>query len=436
MLTIIPNKRIGLGLLLLIMVLLVALTLPNMVSGDHATGTGAVGLVCTTDSAATPTAASFEMEAVSGYISMPDGNVIYMWGYTMHDEPFQFPGPTLCVEEGQTVTITLENTLPEAVSMVFPGQVGVSASGDGGSGLFTDEAAATTGSATYVFTAGEPGTYLYESGTAQHKQIQMGLLGALVVRPALNASAPAGTLYAYNDTSTAYSADEEFLLLLHEIDPELHQAVEGGDPYDVTTRHDRYWTINGRASPDTLMLNNVAWMPSQPLSAVVLVEAVDPDENPGHLPALIRYVNAGSVNHPFHPHGDNLKVIGQDGRFLADASITAFTRTIGGGQTFDMLFDWTNTDNWDINGETSNPIPVTLPDMIYDVVYKDDVTFYSGDPNLGETGTLPVGVTGFNACGELYFPWHSHDLQEIQNFDEGFGGMLTVVRVDPPGGCP
>src|SRR5262249_12309784 len=40
-----------------------------------------------------------------------------------------------------------------------------------------------------------------------------------------------------------------------------------------------------------------------------------------------------------------------------------------------------------------------------------------------------------NICGEWYFPWHSHALNEFTNFDEGFGGMGTLLRVDPPGGC-
>ena len=35
----------------------------------------------------------------------------------------------------------------------------------------------------------------------------------------------------------------------------------------------------------------------------------------------------------------------------------------------------------------------------------------------------------------MYFPWHSHALNEFANFDEGFGGMATLLRVDPPGGC-
>ena len=35
----------------------------------------------------------------------------------------------------------------------------------------------------------------------------------------------------------------------------------------------------------------------------------------------------------------------------------------------------------------------------------------------------------------MIFPWHSHALNEFTNYDQGFGGMATLLRVDPPGGC-
>ena len=37
---------------------------------------------------------------------------------------------------------------------------------------------------TYSFTASSAGTYLYESGSDPQLQVQMGLFGAIVVRPA------------------------------------------------------------------------------------------------------------------------------------------------------------------------------------------------------------------------------------------------------------
>jgi len=385
----------------------------------------ATGIECTTG----PT---FDLETDTGSVYTPDGNGIFMWGYKPLGGPFQMPGPTLCVTEGQTVTVTLTNTLAENVSIIFPGQEGVATDpGDPGvAGLFAAEAAASGGTVTYTFTAGEPGTYLYESGTNPGKQVQMGLYGGLIVRPTM------GPNFAYNDAATQFDPAREHLILLNEIDPDLHRAVELGQPYDVTAFRAEYWHVNGRSFPDTISDNGAPWLPSQPYGALVQVEPYNASTNP--YPALIRYANAGMANHPFHPHANHLRVIARDGRLLRgpggqDTSFEDFTRTIGSGQTYDLLFTWTVVDPW-IN-PAGDPVPVTIPGL-QNLVFKDGTTFYSGDPELGEQGGLPVGTTQYNDCGEFYFPWHSHALNEFTNFDEGFGGMATLLRVDPPGGCP
>ena len=424
-----PVKKISLGLLLLVSLLAVAI-LPGVVIGRPilapAAQLDALGLVCTNG----PT---FDLTTAEGYYSAPDGNQVFMWGYTVDDgdDSFQMPGPILCVNEGDTVTVNLTNTLPDPVSIIFPGQENVSADGDQ-TGLFTAEAAAGNGTATYSFVAANPGTYLYESGTDPFKQVQMGLYGALIVRPAMGAN------YAYNDSNTEFR--REFLLLLHEIDPVLHAKVERDEPYTVSERHDRYWTINGRSMPDLISDNFADWLPNQPYGALVRVEASDP------LPTLIRFANAGWENHPFHPHGNDMTVIGRDGRPLSQ-NFNDFTTTIGSGQAYDLLFRWDDVNAWE---PTNNPIPIPVPQegvgaypSQQNIVYKDGVTFYSGNPYLGQGGAdqpevidaFSPGTTVFNECGEFYFPWHSHALDEVQNFDEGFGGMLTLVRVDPPGGC-
>lgn len=414
------DKRTQYFLMLLTGALILSLVLSGMALGwtSGQAAPGSTTMICNYG----PT---FDLQATQGYIDTPDGNSIFMWGFALDPGTFQMPGPVLCVNEGDTVTINLTNKLNEATSIVFPGQTGVTALG-GSPGLLATEAASGNGTVTYEFTASSPGTYLYESGTNVHEQVQMGLVGALVVRPQLNG----GVGYVYNDPTTQFDPDREYLLMFQEIDPALHQAVEFGLPYNVTTRHDHYWTINGRGAVDTLLDNNVFWMPYQPYSSLVQIEAG------AALPALIRYLDAGTVNHPFHPHGNTMQVVGRDGRALGAAALENFTTTIGAGQTYDLLFKWDNVEAWDPN---SNPLPSSadfpFPNL-GNLVFKDDLTYYSGDEYLGYQGELPTGVTTFNQCGEFYFPWHSHALNEIQNFDEGFGGMLTLVRVDPPGGCP
>jgi hypothetical protein len=372
---------------------------------------------------------TFNLVAKTGYVDTPDGNSIFMWSYANADAPdsghFQSPGPVLCVTQGETVVVNLTNTLPEAASVVFPGQdTQVTATG-GAAGLLTAEAA-TNGTVSYRFTAGSAGTYLYESGSDIAKQLEMGLYGALIVRPG------AGGNLAYG-ASTQFDPSREYLLLLSEIDPDLHHAVETGGTYDVNGRRDRYFAINGREFPDTIQDNSSELLPNQPYGSLVRVQ---PTNVPGSQPALVRIINAGALNHPFHPHGNHTTQIAQDGRLLlSPGGSTAFTEhfgeTIASGQTQDFLLRWDDQDKWDPN---TKQLPVPPPNY-RNVFFKDSNTWYGGSPYLGYKGTLPTGVVTQNICGEWYFPWHSHALNEFANFDAGFGGMGTLLRVDPPGGC-
>ncbi len=446
----IPIRKIRIGLLVLIGLLAIALV-PAAVIGRSkyapalaATGPLGTGVDCTTGT-------TFNLETTNGYFSAPDGNQIYMWSYTMDGNNFQTPGPILCVEENVPITVRLTNVAGslhgENASIIFPGQTGVGASmasGTGNAGLFTLEAEPGE-TVEYTFTPTEPGTYLYESGTNQHKQVHMGLYGALIVRSQYDTPTEK---FAYNldddsagDPASTYNPNTEYLFIFHEIDPELHVAVERDETYNPVDKLDRYWTMNGRSFPDIIAPNNAAWLPGQPYSSLVVVEAHYPNAGPGDgpryqpdfKPALIRYANAGWENHPFHPHGNNMQIVARDGRKL-DTSFENFTITIASGQTYDLLFKWEDEDGWmkDTNSMpiSSNPIPDYL-----NRVYKDGSTFYSGDPYLGHptdpTDNFPPDTTLYNICGEYYFPWHSHAIHEIQNFDEGFGGMLTAVAVLP-----
>ncbi len=221
------TKWIRLGVVLLLMLgVLSSGPLANIQPAAAQGQTPSVGIVCTSDASPNPT---FSLTTNTGYIMLPDGNTMYMWGYSNGNDPFQHPGPVLCVNQGDTVTVVLNNTLPEATSILFPGQENVLANGvpaqpqfDGGGNLtsLTNVAAARSGSVTYSFVASEPGTYIYESGTNPRKQVGMGLFGALIVRPTMGAD------FAYNRSDSQFMPQEEFLVLLSEIDPYQHQAAE------------------------------------------------------------------------------------------------------------------------------------------------------------------------------------------------------------------
>ena len=422
-------KRIGLLLAVGMLALTAATSSPPSLRAQ--TTTRATGVVCTTSSGTNPT---FTLTATDGYISTPDGNTIYMWSYDDGAGNFQHPGPFLCVNQNDTVTIVLKNKLPEATSLMFPGQDDVTANGapaqpqfDSGGTLTSLEqtAGANTGSVTYSFKASQPGTYIYESGTDPEKQVQMGLFGGLIVRPAGHAN------WTYNSADTQFNTDTEYVMLLSEIDPALHQAIEQHRSYDTTTIHPRYWMINGRSFPDTIADNNAAWLPTQPYGALVHIRPNDAS-NPD--PALVRYLNVGARNHPFHPHGNNGRLIGRDGRVLQgmdhheDLSHENFLVLVGSDQTWDVTYNWTDVEQWN---PTTNQIPVTVPQQ-QNLTYKDNATWFSGSPYLGYQDDLPNGTTSYNQCGEYYHVWHSHALNEAANYDTGFGGMFTLERIDPP----
>ena len=98
-----------------------------------------------------------------------------------------------------------------------------------------------------------PGTYMYHSGTQPALQVEMGLLGALIVRP--SAADPLHRAY----THAGSSFDREYLFLLTEMDPAIHDQVAvqvaSGGPINVDTSayHPVLWFINGRNAPDTML---------------------------------------------------------------------------------------------------------------------------------------------------------------------------------------
>lgn len=406
----------------------------------------------------------FNLVAREGYVSAPDGGSLYSWGYARGAGLMQYPGPTLIVNQGATITVTLKNELPTPagnVSIVFPGHA-VAASG-GVAGKLTHEAPpdATT-TVTYTFVAANPGTYSYHSGTNVALQVDMGLVGAIIVRPAgFDHMNP----MAYDHMDSHYT--HEHLYVLSEMDPNIHNLVASGVgagviDVDTTTFFPVYWFINGRCAPDTMLTDGVPWLPHQPYGSMAMM-------HPGEK-ILLRLIGAGRDLHPFHHHGNNSLTIARDGKLLesasgagADLAVSDFTIAVAPGSTVDALFTWTGEKlGWDIYGtgvdfehscngisvndpnpasagfdpvtkeycpDHGKPFPVDLPDQL-------EVSFggqWSGSPYLGGGGALPPGQGGLNPDSGFFFMWHSHNEKEMVNNDIFPGGMMTHVVIQPPG---
>ena len=294
------------------------------------------------------------------------------------------------------------------------------------------------GSVTYSFVASRPGTYLYESGGGQKTsgtaspfsspqiQVRMGLFGTLIVRPTMGAN------FVYDRADSRFDASTEFMLLLSEIDPYLNAKVQKGLAYNMNNYKPRYWLINGRQFPDSIADNFASWLPTQPYGSLATILPYDATTNPW--PAVDRYLSVGTLDYPFHPHGNNGKVIGRDGTPLAagggqDMSFDKFAVNIGPGQTWDVLFDWKDNENY----SPTNTVPASEPDLQNLTVG----TFYGGSPYLGVTEPMPPGVQTLNECGEFYIIAHNHALHQLTSWGVNMTGPITYTRVNPPSvACP
>ncbi len=420
-------------------------------------------------------ASVFDLYAKKAQISTPDGDSFQIWGFAdSANGAAQYPGPTMIVNQGDIVEVTVHNDdiTQQNVSLVFPGQTYVRKTCDigyiygplGGTGCYTNiydglnvvAADGGTHSITYQFVANKPGTYLYHSGVSPQIQIDMGLVGTLIVRPSMAAPANASPL-AYNDLGTAY--DDEFLFFLSEMDPKLHYLAEMDalDQWDNASYHSVLFFINGRNGPDTLADNFLPQMPHQPYGSLVTMV-------PGER-VLLRTLNAGRNQHPLHLHGNHYDQIARDGNLLTTSGgaslgpITDYTLNAIQGSTADMIFQWTGKGmGWDIyNSATAHtcddavnnrtgaagpdgfddtswewcadhgkPLPVVIPEN-QDLAFGG---FYGGSPYLGDAGSLPIGEGGLNPSGGMVFMWHSHAERELTNNDVFPGGMLTMAIVN------
>jgi hypothetical protein len=243
----------------------------------------------------TGTAAACDLYAKPGTLTV-SSIPIPIWGLaSTATGPASTPGPVLVVTEGTTVTLAIHNGLPDALSMAVPG-------------LLTgpdDRAGAAPGAVkAYTFTASRPGTYLYEAGhTADGvRQAMMGIVGAMVVRPA------AGPGTGYGTPASAF--DDEAALVLSEVDPAFN-----ADPanFDVRKFQPVYRLINGKAYPET-----------------------DPVATAAGRRVLLRYVNAGVSAHAMGTLGALQAVVAKDAR-QSENPFLKVSDSIAAGSTEDTV---------------------------------------------------------------------------------------------------
>ncbi|MBP1965224.1 stalk domain-containing protein [Paenibacillus aceris] len=320
----------------------------------------------------------FHLYATDGYLTLPDKTQVYVWGYSLQNEQGTavFPAPPLVVNEGDQVEVTLTNIGPKkagikrlAHTIHFHG-LDTDQANDGVP--HTSQSILVGESFTYHFTAEHAGTYFYHCHVDTVEHLQMGMHGAFIVK------AKDGRNQAWTG-GPAY--DREYTFVLNEIDPVWHKAVETGTPYDRTDFHPRYWTINGKAYPDT---------EGDPTTMI---------EGKVGETVLVRVINSGYQAHAMHLHGHHFQVIASDGRPLP-AFLDKDTINVGSAERYDLLITFTQDGDFPFHSHNivDNTNDGVYPGGLHTMVSiasaaSKSIVLHAGDENVqadGQTTRLDV----------------------------------------------
>jgi hypothetical protein len=176
-----------------------------------------------------------------------------------------------------------------------------------------------------------------------------------------------------------------------------------------------YFLINGRSLPDDLDPNYAVQYPHQPYNG-------NPHMHPGEL-VLLRVIGTGRWQHPFHEHGNHVRLLARDGNLIVSqaepltklAGPLLFTTTTTPGQAMDGIFYWTGKGlNWDVFGHSGTTDPAA------DVAKEGK--------NLPCTPDAD-GYNTSNTSAANYFEWcqdHGKALEKSPAGDLPSGGPVTL----------
>lgn len=202
--------------------------------------------------------------------SLIDGTEIPFWQF--RDPTGTGPGEIasgLVVEEGDTINATVQNDLDRPINLVVPGA------------LAGTPAVAPGESRLYSFPAPPAGSYFYSDDANGEIARAMGLSGPLVVMP------PGSPNLLYTGGP---SFDQQYSLVLGELDDRLNAAIDAGQPYDMANFEPDYFLANGLSFPDTA---------GNPDTLVAMNQGED---------IALRLINTGVITNPMHFHGYHVEV--------------------------------------------------------------------------------------------------------------------------------
>jgi FtsP/CotA-like multicopper oxidase with cupredoxin domain len=202
-----------------------------------------------------------------------------------------WPGPRIDVVEGDRVRAIFTNNLDETTGVHFHGQR-LPNNMDGVPHV-TQEPIKPGESFTYEFIARTPGSHMYHSHHNATDQVGRGLLGAFIVSPKNESQRP----------ENLYGTSQDIVWISND-------ALGG-------------FTINGRGFPATAPI------------VATLGDRI-----------LVRFMNEGTMMHPWHLHGMPMRVVARDGYPLGAAGFLCDTLGVNPGERWDVVIDCEEPGAW------------------------------------------------------------------------------------------
>ena len=244
----------------------------------------------------------------------------------------RLPSPTLVVEEGDQVRVTLHNShyFPHTIHFhgpILPNEM------DGVPDM-TQDAVVPGSTFTYSFTAKNTGTFFYHCHVQDQAHVPMGMGGMFVIeenRPDnhfVHVVMGAGRTPVLS-RATAENYDSEYTLVYQDMDDRLNRIAAAYPDvrdverrmhrdYDTTQRKPNIFLVNGRSFPYTLRDTPIVVKPNQRVK--------------------LRVLNAGGRTVYLHPHGHHPTITHLDGYPVPEsARITRDVIEIGPAQRVDLL---------------------------------------------------------------------------------------------------
>ncbi len=316
---------------------------------------------------------TFTLTAKEFMLHLDDKTMKNAWTYNG-----TVPGPQLRVKQGETISVTLKNELPEPVTIHWHG-LPVPNNMDGIPGV-TQNAVKPNESFTYKFKVDVAGTYWYHSHQNSSKQVDKGLYGSLVVEP-----------------TTPEPADKDFTLVLDEWmqDDSMAEMHGSGMSHGTSAPSSDNSSSGGHnMSGMEMPISDAEMMP-----LMYTIFSVNGKTGPAIQPlsvqegekVRIRLINAGYLNHKLNLQGHEFKIVATDGQPINNPPLAGGQLlNIGPGERYDLEFVANNPGKWLLEERSTNPGAKSL---VVPIVYEGSET-KTAKSDAGEMPTIDITKYG------------------------------------------